>query len=101
MTFQRKASSITALNARRGRGLGAGWQLKVLGSSLAFNCLYLATCGQGLLDFLDGPPAAPPGRTAAVTVAAVVLSIYVLPLIGSVTAWLVDSSFVGLCRAIE
>jgi hypothetical protein len=92
---------MTALNARMGRSIGAQWQLKALGSSLAFNWLYLATYGQGLLDFLDGPPAAPPGRTAAVSVAAVLLSVYFLPLVGSATAWLIDWCFGCLCSAIE
>jgi hypothetical protein len=92
---------MTALNARVGRSLGERWQLKALGSALAFNWLYLATYGQGLLDFLDGPPAAPPGRTAAVSVAAVVLTVYVLPKVGSATAWLVDWSFGCLCRVVE
>jgi hypothetical protein len=92
---------VTALNARMERSIGAGWQLKALGSSLAFNWLYLATYGQGLMDFLDGPPAAPPGRTAAVSVAAIVLSVYVFPLIGSATARLLEWSFGCLCRVVE
>lgn len=101
MTFRRKTSGITALNARSARRFGAWWQLKALGSALAFNWLYLTTQGQGLLDCLDGPPAAPLGQTAAVAIAALVLAVYLLPLIGSATAGLVECVFAGLCSAVE
>jgi hypothetical protein len=75
------------------------WQMKVLGVALAFNAMYSRTFKQGLLDFLDGPPAAPAGRTAAVALLAFLLAAYLLPIFGSATMWLLGQTLGRLCNA--
>jgi hypothetical protein len=74
-------------------------QMKVLAVALAFNAMYSRTFKQGLLDFLDGPPAAPAGRTAAVALLAFLLAAYLLPVVGSAAVWALEQTLGRLCHA--
>jgi hypothetical protein len=99
MASEHHTPSMTSPLAFIERRADFQWQMKVLGIALAFNAMYSRTFKQGLLDFLDGPPAAPAGRTAAVALLAFLVAAYLLPLFGSATVWLLEQTLGRLCHA--
>jgi hypothetical protein len=99
MASEHQTPNTTSPMARIERCADLQWQMKALCCALAFNVIYSRTFKQGLLDFLDGPPAAPVGRTAAVALVAFLFASYLLPVFGSAAVWLLEQTLGKLCSA--